>query len=145
MELFNQVFIFSFLFIWVTFPILHLSFKVIEDWGFKYSTCGFVWVKTNKNYNVKQTSFLPNDSFDSFWGLGSWTRSNVELCLIAKKGKIERKSKSVHQLIYEPVRQHSRKPDCIREKIINLCGDLPRIELFARQKTLGWDCWGNEV
>jgi len=65
--------------------------------------------------------------------------------LIAKKGKIERKSKSVHQLIYEPVRQHSRKPDCIREKIINLCGDLPRIELFARQKTEGWDCWGNEV
>ena len=43
------------LFIWVTFPILHLAFKVIEGWGFKYSTCGFVWVKTNKNFSTKQS------------------------------------------------------------------------------------------
>jgi len=133
------------LFMWVTFPILHQSFKIIESWGFKYSTCGFVWVKTNKNYNINQSSFLPYESLDSFWGLGSWTRSNVELCLIAKKGKIERKNKSIHQIIYEPVREHSRKPDCIRDKIAKLCGDLPRIELFARQKVEGWDCWGNEV
>jgi N6-adenosine-specific RNA methylase IME4 len=133
------------LFLWVTFPILDLAFKVIQDWGFKYSTCGFVWVKTNKSFSKDQSSFFPEDSFKSFWGLGYWTRSNVELCLIAKKGKIERKSRSVHQLIYEPVREHSRKPDCTRDKIIELCGDLPRIELFARQKHKGWDAWGNEI
>tara|TARA_A100001011_G_C13911317_1_gene675201 strand:- start:45 stop:608 length:564 start_codon:yes stop_codon:yes gene_type:complete len=133
------------LFVWVTFPILDLSFKVIQDWGFKYSTCAFVWVKTNKNFKIDQMSFLPEDNFNSFWGLGSWTRSNAEICLLAKKGSIERKSRSVHQLIYDPVREHSRKPDCVRDKIVQLCGDLPKIELFARQKHDGWDCWGNEV
>ena len=133
------------LFLWVTFPVLKDAFTVIESWGFNYSTCGFVWVKTKKSYDVKQTSFLPEDSFDSFWGLGYWTRANAELCLIAKKGSIERQSRSVHQLIYDPIREHSRKPDCTRDKIIELCGDLPRIELFARQRHEGWDAWGNEV
>ena len=130
---------------WVTFPTLHLSFKVIQDWGFKYSTCAFVWVKTNKNFLINQRSFLPQDSFDSFYGLGYWTRSNAEICLLAKKGSIKRKSRSVHQLIYDPVREHSRKPDCVRDKIVQLCGDLPRIELFARQRHEGWDAWGNEL
>ena len=54
-------------------------------------------------------------------------------------------SKSVHQVVYEPLREHSRKPDCVRERIVELCGDLPRIELFAREEVSGWDCWGNEV
>lgn len=133
------------LFIWVTMPNLVEGIETIKSWGFKYKTCGFVWVKTNKNFNVNQTSFLPIDSFNTFWGLGHWTRANSEICLIATKGKIERKSKSVHQLIYDPVREHSRKPDCTRNKIVELVGNLPRIELFARQKTPGWDCWGNEV
>ena len=110
------------LFMWVTFPILDKSFDVIKSWGFEYSTCAFVWVKTNKNFKTEQVSFLPMDSFDSFWGLGYWTRSNVELCLLAKKGSLEKKSSSVHQLIYEPVREHSRKPDCVKDKIISLVG-----------------------
>lgn len=41
--------------------------------------------------------------------------------------------------------QHSKKPDEVRDKIIKLMGDVPRLELFARQKTPGWDVWGNEV
>ena len=44
-----------------------------------------------------------------------------------------------------PVEQHSKKPDITREKILALMGDLPRIELFARQHTPGWDVWGNEI
>ena len=135
----------SLLFIWVTFPTLHLSFQVIKDWGFTYKTCAFCWVKTNKNYPLYQVSFLPEDSFDSFWGLGYWTRANTELCLLATKGKPKKMSSSVHQLIYEPIREHSRKPDCTRDRIVELVGDLPRIELFARQRHQGWDCWGNEV
>ena len=43
------------------------------------------------------------------------------------------------------MRKHSQKPDEARNKIIELAGDLSRIELFARQKTEGWDSWGNEV
>lgn len=133
------------LFLWVTFPTLEKSFEIIESWGFTYSTCAFVWVKTNKNYDIRQTSFVPLDSFDSFWGLGYWTRSNAEICLIAKIGSIEKQSSSVHQIIYEPVREHSRKPDIVRDKIVELCGNLPRIELFARTEIKGWDNWGNET
>ena len=133
------------LFLWVTFPILDKVFKVIESWGFNYSTCAFVWVKGRKKFNNNQLSFLPSDSLYDFMGCGYWTRANAELCLLGKKGSIERKSKSVKQIIYSPVRKHSQKPEETKKRIIELVDDLPRIELFARQKTEGWDVWGNEV
>ena len=88
------------LFIWVTYPNLLEGLETINRWGFKYKTCGFCWVKTNKNYDTKQISFIPTDSFNSFWGMGYYTRSNTELCLIATKGKPQRISKSIHQLVY---------------------------------------------
>ena len=121
------------LLLWVTYPLLQEGLQTIKEWGFTYKTCGFSWVKKNK---IK-------DSF--FWGLGRWTRSNNEICLLATKGQPKRLSKSVHQIIYEPIDRHSKKPDCVRDKIVDLCGNLPRVELFARQKTEGWDVWGNEV
>jgi len=121
------------LFLWVTFPMLKDVFEVIESWGFKYSTCGFNWVKKSKT----------GDKYH--FGLGNWTRSNSELCLIATKGKPVRQSASVSQVIDNPVEEHSKKPDCVRDKIVELMGDLPRIELFAREKTKGWDSWGNEI
>ncbi len=67
------------------------------------------------------------------------------MCLIATKGKPKRISSKVHQVIEDKIREHSRKPDITRTRIVELCGDLPRIELFARQKVDGWDYWGNEV
>ena len=80
-----------------------------------------------------------------FYGMGYWTRSNAEICLLATKGKPKRQSAGVHQFLISPIEQHSKKPDAAREKIVALMGDLPRIELFARQKTPGWDIWGNEL
>ena len=74
-----------------------------------------------------------------------WTRGNAEICLLAKRGKPKRRSAGVHQFIISPVEEHSKKPDVTRDKIIELAGDLTRVELFARQKTPGWDVWGNEV
>ena len=121
------------LFLWVTYPLLKEGIRTLEEWGFTYKTCGFSWIKRNKK----------SDSL--FWGLGYWTRANNEICLLGTKGKPKRVSKSVHQIIYEPIEKHSKKPSCVRSKIVELCGDLPRVELFARQKTNGWDCWGNEV
>ena len=121
------------LFLWVTFPCLKEGLELIRAWGFTYKTCGFTWVKRNKKADTW------------FWGLGYWTRANAELCLIATKGKPKRVSKSVHQICDARIREHSRKPDEIRERIVELCGDIPRIELFARQIVDGWDCWGNEV
>jgi len=131
------------LFMWITMPKLNEVFDVIKAWGFEYKTVGFVWVKKNK---IKDTPFM---------GMGRWSRANAELCLIATKGKPKRISAGVHQIIdtldddspvlYSPIEQHSKKPDITRDKIIELCGDLPRIELFARQKVEGWIAWGNEI
>ena len=123
----------SILFMWVTLPKLNEFMKVVNAWGFEYKTTAFVWVKKNKKA----------DSF--FMGLGRWTRANPEICVLATKGKIERKSKSIRQLQVYPVDKHSKKPDEFRDLIVELCGDLPRIELFARNTTPGWDVWGNEV
>ena len=121
------------LFLWTTFPMLSEALKLIKAWGFTYKTVAFVWVKQNKK------------SPTWFYGLGFWTRSNAEICLLAKKGKPKRNSASVHQLIIAPVEKHSKKPDETRTRIEQLMGDVPRIELFARQESEGWDVWGNEV
>ena len=82
---------------------------------------------------------------DDFMGMGRWTRANAEICLLSTKGKIVRKSASVRQIIYSPIQEHSRKPEETKTRIIKLIGDLPRVELFARKKSAGWDAWGNEV
>ena len=112
--------------------MLKEGLETIKRWGFTYKTCGFNWIKKNKK----------SDSL--FWGLGYWTRANSEICLLATKGNPKRVSKSVHQVCVSRIREHSRKPDEIRDKIVELCGEIPRIELFARQHAEGWDCWGNE-
>lgn len=121
------------LFLWVTFPQLPEAFKVIKAWGFCYKTVAFVWIKQNKSGR------------GYFFGLGYWTRSNAEICLLAVRGKPKRVSKKVFQLIVSPLQEHSRKPAEARERIVELMGNLPRIELFARQQSPGWDVWGNEV
>ena len=122
------------LLMWATFPRIDYALEIIKKWGFKYKTCAFCWVKKNKKQNT------------NFWGMGYYTRSNAEVCLLAVKGKpLERKSRNIHQIIETPIEKHSKKPDVVREKICELFGDIPRIELFARQHADGWDCWGNEV
>lgn len=122
------------LFLWVTYPCLLEGIELIEKWGFTYKTCAFSWVKMNKK---KNTPFL---------GMGYYTRANNEICLLATKGKpLKRINRNVEQIILSPIREHSRKPDEVRQRIVNLFGDLPRVELFARNTTEGWDVWGNEV
>lgn len=121
------------LFMWITFPLLKESLSVLSAWGFKFKTIAFVWIKQNRK----------SDSL--FWGMGYWTRANAEFCVLATKGKPKRMAKNVHQVIVSHIEEHSKKPDEARRRIVRLMGDLPRIELFARQKTAGWDVWGNEV
>jgi len=120
------------LFLWVVDTQIFDALAVIGAWGFKYKTIAFTWVKK---------TVTGKDHF----GVGQWTRKNPELCLLATKGNPKRLSASVRQLQYHRVREHSQKPDEIRDAIVQLMGNLPRIELFARQKVEGWDCWGNEV
>ena len=98
--------------------------------GFTYKTVAFTWVKKNKKA----------DSW--FWGMGYWTRANAEICLLATKGKPTRASSAVHQVVDARIMKVLKKPDEVRERIVKLCGDLPRIELFAREKTNGWAACG---
>lgn len=86
----------------------------------------------------------PNGS-GIYSGLGHWTNGNAELCLFAKKGTPHRVAKNVKQIVLAPRSRHSAKPPEVRHRIISLVGDLPRIELFAREYSEGWDCWGDEV
>ena len=119
------------LFLWATYPHLAYCLETIKWWGFEFKTVAFTWVKTlNGKYPI---------------GTGYWTRANPEICLLGTKGNIKRKSASVRNLLISERQSHSEKPLEIRDRIIELVGDLPRIELFARQKVEGWDCWGNEV
>lgn len=122
------------LLLWVTFPCLVEGLRVIKEWGFTYKTLGFCWAKRNK----KQT-----DTW--FWGLGFWTRSNPELCLIATRGSPKREHKGIHSIVDTPIEKHSRKPDEVRKRIELLLGEKKRVELFAREQHEGWTCVGNEI
>ena len=121
------------LFLWATFPNLELAVKTIEQWGFTYKTAAFVWVKTNKRQETL------------FWGMGNYTRANAEVCLLGIKGNPKKISRSVHSVIMAKIGRHSEKPAEARKRIVELFGDVPRIELFARERVEGWDVWGNEV
>jgi N6-adenosine-specific RNA methylase IME4 len=121
------------LFMWATFPMLPDAFQVMKAWGFDYKTVAFVWVKTNKKAD------------SDFFGMGNWTRANAEIVLLGVKGKPKRVSAAVRQIVRTPIMRHSEKPNEVRERIVNLMGDFPRIELFAREKISGWDVWGNEI
>ena len=134
------------LFLWATWPIFIDSDDVktvMRAWGFTPKTLGFLWVKTNSKAGTP------------FWGGGSWTRANSEFCLIAVRGDTRRINAGVHQLVetwdtgdnvlHAPFTGHSAKPPEVRERIVQLMGDLPRIELFARDRVAGWDAWGKEV
>lgn len=121
------------LFLWVTMPQLEVVFEVIRAWGFRYITCAFNWIKLNR------------DGVGIYSGLGHWVNGNAELCLFCKKGQPKRQAKNVKQIMFSPLRQHSRKPEEARERILKLLGDLPRIELFARRKVEGWDAIGFDI
>ena len=121
------------LFLWLTLPLLYEGWAVMQAWGFVYKTVAFVWVTQNKKA----------DSL--FTGMGYWTRANAEVCLLATRGRPKRQACNVHQIILSHIEEHSKKPAEARRRIELLLGEVPRIELFARQKVPGWDCWGNEV
>ena len=129
------------LFMWVTMPKLSEVFPIIEAWGFTYTTCAFNWIKTNPK------------SGGIYSGLGHWVNGNAELCLLAKKGHPKRFEKNVKQIQMYPRGRHSAKPTAIRNEIVRMAGDLPRIELFARKEDSlfeykdweGWDVLGNDI
>lgn len=123
----------SVLLLWATYPQLEEAFKVINAWGFKYKTCAFTWVKINKNGSI-------------YMGMGGHTRANAEICLLASRGKgLSRINAGIYNTQLHQRSKHSEKPDAFRQEIVRLYGDVPRLEMFARTKSDGWDSWGNEI
>ena len=124
-------------FMWATFPNITEAVKVLEAWGFIYKTAAFVWIKKNRR------------SGGNFWGMGAYTRANAEVCLLGISpgfwAKDQICSHRVHQVIEAPFEGHSKKPDETRRRIVELLGDVPRLEMFARDRVPGWDAWGNDV
>lgn len=119
------------LYCWVTSPFINEGLQLIKDWGFEYKQL-ITWIKTYKNG-------------DPIMGLGYYFRVCTEFLIFAVKGKIPRITKSLKNILCSPQLKHSEKPQQFRELIVKHSGDLPRIELFARERFPGWDAWGNEV
>ncbi|MDE2232533.1 MAG: DNA methyltransferase [Patescibacteria group bacterium] len=128
------------LFLWISWPMLQEALTLINQWGFSYKTCAFCWVKAN----VSQVEMFQENAKVQI-GTGYWTRSNSEVVLLCTKGNPKRLHADVRQAIVEPRRAHSRKPDCIHERIERLVGG-PYLEMFARQSMRkGWTFWGNQT
>lgn len=122
----------SVLFLWATMPKLKEGITCGERWGFTYKTVAFTWTKVYPNGN-------------SFLGMGRWTRANAELVLLFTRGKPKRVNAGVRQVITTVPGKHSAKPLETRERIVQLIGDVPRIELFARSSGPGWTVLGNGI
>lgn len=119
--------------LWVTHPLLPEGLSLMESWGFKFKTTLFNWVKETKNGKIA-------------FGGGNYTRACSELCLLGIRGKgLTRLNRSIRQVQIAKIAEHSRKPDIFRQLIVELWGDRPRIELFAREKAEGWSQFGNEI
>ena len=116
------------IFMWATSPHLDQAIELLKAWGFKWATVGFVWDKVRVN--------------PSFY-----TMSQVELCLIGKRGKIPqpRGARNIRQYVMRKREKHSKKPDEVRHRIDLMFPEQKKIELFARSRHLGWDAWGNQV
>ena len=123
----------SVIFMWVVYTKLKESIELMESWGFKYVTVGFEWIKKT-----------PNNNLVNFMG-GVVTGGAVELCLFGRRGHLKRQRKDISRMIVCPRKEHSKKPHEARLRIVQLFGDLSRIELFSRYKEEGWDIWGNEL
>jgi len=122
------------LFMWTTDQHIPDALNLIESWGFRYCTVAFYWVK---KYHTGSTCF----------NVGCWTMKSVEQVLLGLRGKPMKlkKIRNIKQLVEAERTNHSKKPKEVKRRIVELVGDIPRIELFAREKTPGWDVWGNEV
>jgi|TARA_B110000908_G_C9963661_1_gene317987 site-specific DNA-methyltransferase (adenine-specific) len=121
-------------FMWVTDSHIDEALEILKSWGFKYKTIAFNWVKTTSKGNYCKN-------------VAPWTMKSSEICLLGIKGKMTKYKQvnNIESLVIAERTKHSRKPKEVRDRIELLFGDTPRIELFAREKTEGWDSWGNEI
>jgi N6-adenosine-specific RNA methylase IME4 len=126
-------------FMWATGPRLDFAVDLLRAWKLHYRGIAYVWVKTNaRNEIIAGQGVAP-----------TFTKPTTELLLVATTIPTGRPF-PIHtmrqaQVILHQRGRHSEKPAIFRELIEELCGKLPRIELFARERHPGWDSWGAEL
>lgn len=155
----------SVLFMWATYPKLQEALDLGRSWGFQYKTVAFTWVKTTPAFGgllewigralpFQEGVFVSRPELveilkriKTLWfiGMGRWTRSNAEVVLLFVKGKPKRVDAGVNQIVATVPGRHSAKPAEVRDRIVRLMGDVPRVELFAREATEGWESLGYDV
>jgi N6-adenosine-specific RNA methylase IME4 len=127
------------LFLWSVCPELSGALEIIRAWGFTFKTVVFGWVKTTRRATHLKTGK------GLHWGMGHWSRANIECCLLATRGSPECLAPEiVGEVIMAPVAKHSEKPEEAVARIERIASD-PYLELFARRPLAGWTTWGNEV
>jgi N6-adenosine-specific RNA methylase IME4 len=130
------------LFSWTSGPHIPKACELLEHWGFRYSSKAFTWIKLRRSLDPDQLHLLTES--DLYMGLGLTTRKGSEDVLLGRRGNARRSAKDVREVILAPVREHSRKPDEFFRRVERYC-EGPYLELFARERRPGWDCWGDEV
>lgn len=144
------------LFLWTTNATIPESMALFQRWGFKFVTVAFVWVKiTNRALPDRELRraiaegervIRYDDGYHRMhFGMGSYTRAQAEFCFLGKRGDMPVEDHGVPQVIYAPVREHSRKPDEAYTLIQRMYPNRAYLELFARQRRPGWAAFGNEV
>lgn len=110
--------------LWVTNATMKAGFEVLEAWGFTERSI-FTWIKLRM-------------------GLGVYLRNCTEHLLLGTKGNAPVLCRNQINYGVFPVQNHSHKPEEIH-KIIERVSPPDYLELFARRRQPGWDCWGNEI
>lgn len=131
---------------WTTGTQLEFAFPVMRACGFRYSSLVHVWVKAKKTHRAAQLRMIDDIDHELHFGMGLTSRQNVEPVLLGRRGSPRRVARNVRQVIFSPVREHSRKPDEIHDRIERYVGPgLRMVELFGRQERPGWQVWGDQV
>jgi N6-adenosine-specific RNA methylase IME4 len=141
------------LWFWITGPHLAIGshIPIMRAWGFEPTAMAFVWCKKNDNAEEKVWQrwratgrfVLESDSF--FMSLGKTTRQNAEYVVLGRRGNPKRLAADVRQILIDPRREHSRKPDSFYQAVERYAGaDLRKLDLFPREQRPGWISWGDE-
>lgn len=110
--------------LWTTHKFLPDSFDILKEWNLDYKAT-LVWNKEKI-------------------GMGAWFRMQCEFCLVAIKGKPYWENTTFRDILNEPRREHSRKPDSFFEMIEKITIGR-RLEYFSREKRNGWEVFGNDI
>lgn len=116
----------SHLYLWTTNTHIPHAFRIVEAWGYRYSTT-LVWCKAARGYGGSPTYAIA-----------------TEFCLFCRRGSLRAQGRSLRNWWQWPRQPHSRKPEAFMD-IVEQVSPGPYLELFARRQRMGWAVMGGDV